>query len=105
MAFENHLKEQRARLGVNQEEMGKLIGVSRQTISQIERGVYSPSVETAFKISEVCGVPVEEIFGTQDAGNNSSENSSASAGTMENTFDGEFDGNTLHPLFTKIDFK
>ena len=43
----NRLKEYRSRLGVNQTEMGKLAGVSRQTISQIERGDYSPSVTLA----------------------------------------------------------
>ncbi len=41
MPLYNHLKEMRARLGVNQAEMGKLVGTSRQTISQIERGDYS----------------------------------------------------------------
>ena len=44
MPLYNRLKEYRARLGVNQQEMGRLAGVSRQTISQIERGDYSPSV-------------------------------------------------------------
>lgn len=43
MALENRLKEYRARLGINQADMGKLAGVSRQTISLIERGDYSPS--------------------------------------------------------------
>ena len=37
MPLLNRLKEYRAKLGVNQTEMGKLVGVSRQTISQIER--------------------------------------------------------------------
>lgn len=58
----NRLKEMRARLGVNQAEMGKLIGASRQTVSQIERGDYSPSVTLALKIAKVCNVTVEEIF-------------------------------------------
>ena len=47
MPLYNRLKEYRARLGVNQQEMGALAGVSRQTISQIERGDYSPSVTLA----------------------------------------------------------
>ena len=47
MPLYNRLKEHRARLGVNQQEMGRLAGVSRQTISQIERGDYSPSVTLA----------------------------------------------------------
>ena len=62
MPLSNRLKEYRARLGVNQQEMGALVGVSRQTISQIERGDYSPSVTLALKIARVCSVSVEDIF-------------------------------------------
>lgn len=62
MPLYNHLKEYRARINVNQHEMGQLVGVSRQTISQIERGDYSPSVTLALKIAKVFDVPVEEIF-------------------------------------------
>ena len=52
MPLYNRLKEFRARLGVNQQEMGRLAGVSRQTISQIERGDYSPSVTLALKLAK-----------------------------------------------------
>lgn len=62
MPLYNRLKEQRARLGVNQQELGRLAGVSRQTISQIERGDYSPSVTLALKLAAICGVRVEDIF-------------------------------------------
>ena len=62
MPLLNHLKEYRARIGVNQQEMGLLVGVSRQTISQIERGDYSPSVTLALKIAKIFDVPVENIF-------------------------------------------
>ena len=62
MPLLNHLKEYRARIGVNQQQMGQLVGVSRQTISQIERGDYSPSVTLALKIAKVFEVPVEDIF-------------------------------------------
>ena len=62
MPLLNHLKEYRARIGVNQQEMGQLVGVSRQTISQIERGDYSPSVTLALKRAKVFEVPVEDIF-------------------------------------------
>ena len=62
MPLKNHLKEYRARLGVNQQQMGALVGASRQTISQIERGDYSPSVTLALKIAAKCGVSVEDIF-------------------------------------------
>lgn len=62
MPLINHLKEFRAKISVNQQEMGQLTGVSRQTISQIERGDYSPSVTLALKIAKVFGVTVEDIF-------------------------------------------
>ena len=62
MPLYNHLKEFRAKIDVNQQEMGKLVGVSRQTISQIERGDYSPSVTLAIKIAQVFGAKVEDIF-------------------------------------------
>lgn len=62
MPLYNHLKELRARLGVNQQQMGALVGTSRQTISQIERGDYSPSVTLALKLAKVGGISVEELF-------------------------------------------
>ena len=62
MALVNRLKEYRARLGINHADMGKLAGVSRQTISLIERGDYSPSVTLALKLAKICQVTVEDIF-------------------------------------------
>lgn len=62
MPLYNKLKDYRASLGINQQEMGRLVGTSRQTISQIERGDYSPSVTLALKIAKICGATVEEIF-------------------------------------------
>ena len=51
MPLLNRLKEHRSKLGMNQTELGKLAGVSRQTISLIERGDYSPSVTLALKLA------------------------------------------------------
>ena len=62
MPLKNRLKEYRARINVNQQEMGQLVDVSRQTISQIERGDYSPSVTLALKIAKVFNASVEDIF-------------------------------------------
>ena len=62
MPLYNHLKEYRLNLKINQYEMGRLVGVSRQTISQIERGDYSPSVTLALKIAKVFDVAVEDVF-------------------------------------------
>ena len=66
MPLYNRLKEHRARLGVNQQEMGALVGAARQTISQIERGDYSPSVTLALKLARLCGVTVEDIFSYEE---------------------------------------
>ena len=62
MPLKNRLKEYRAKINVNQQEMGQLVQVSRQTISQIERGDYSPSVNLALKIAKVFNASVEDIF-------------------------------------------
>ena len=62
LALLNHVKEYRSELGINQTELGKLAGVSRQTISLIERGDYSPSVTLALKLAKICQVTVEDIF-------------------------------------------
>ena len=66
MALNNCLKEYRAKINVNQTEMGMLVGVSRQTISQIERGDYSPSVTLALKIAKIFNVSVEDIFSYEE---------------------------------------
>lgn len=62
MPLYNRLKEHRARMGLNQQQIGALVGASRQTISLIERGDYSPSVTLALKLAAVCNVKVEDIF-------------------------------------------
>ena len=62
MVLKNRLRAYRAELGLNQQEFGKRAGVSRQTISLIERGDYSPSVTLALKLAHICQVTVEDIF-------------------------------------------
>jgi putative transcriptional regulator len=66
MPLRNRLKEHRAALGVNQQELGHLAGVSRQTISLIERGDYSPSVTLALTLAKICHVSVEDIFSLEE---------------------------------------
>ena len=43
-----------------------MAGVSRQTISLIERGDYSPSVTLALTLAKICGVTVEDIFSLEE---------------------------------------
>lgn len=47
---------------MTQAELGDLVGVTRQTIAAIEQGKYAPSLETAFRIAQVFGKGVEEVF-------------------------------------------
>jgi len=49
--------------GLSQAALADAIGVTRQTIIAIEQGRYSPSLESAFRISRVFGVGVEDVFG------------------------------------------
>lgn len=47
---------------MTQRELARRTGVTRQTINAIELGKYSPSLEVAFRISSVFGLPLEEVF-------------------------------------------
>jgi len=47
---------------MTQAELAERIGVTRQTLIAIEQGRYSPSLETAFRIARVFGVPLEQVF-------------------------------------------
>lgn len=60
--MENKLEELRKRNNIRQDDLGKALQVSRQTISSIENGKYNPSLELAFKISRYFKMPIEEIF-------------------------------------------
>src|SRR5204863_8132052 len=58
----NCLRELRARRAWTQEELGKIVGVTRQTIIAIEKGEYNPSAMLALTIAQAFGLPVEEVF-------------------------------------------
>ncbi|HEM2671603.1 TPA: helix-turn-helix transcriptional regulator [Streptococcus suis] len=60
--LKNRLKELRARDSLNQTELAKLAEVSRQTISLIERGEYTPSVVIAMRIAQIFNENVENVF-------------------------------------------
>ena len=47
---------------MTQEDLGDRVGLTRQTIIAIEQSRYSPSLEAAFKIAHVFGVPLEDVF-------------------------------------------
>lgn len=60
--LKNRLKELRARDGLNQTDLAKLVGVSRQTVSLLERDEYTPSIIIALKISQIFNETVESVF-------------------------------------------
>jgi putative transcriptional regulator len=47
---------------MTQQELAEKVGVTRQTVIAIEGDKYSPSLEVAFRIARVFGVPLEEVF-------------------------------------------
>ena len=60
--MKNRIEEIRKQRGIRQEELAKLMGVSRQTISSLENGCYNPTIMLAHKISAYFGMSIEEVF-------------------------------------------
>jgi len=60
--MKNSLKVERAIKNITQEELAKVISVSRQAINSIELGKYVPSTILALKLSRYFGKSVNEIF-------------------------------------------
>ena len=58
----NRIEEIRNAKGIKQEELSKMLGVSRQTIRSLENGRYNPSIILAFKIAKLFDMAIEEIF-------------------------------------------
>lgn len=68
--LKNRLKELRTRDGINQTQLAKLAGISRQTVNLIERNEYTLSVVIAFKIiAKSFGEPVENVFSLMEEEN------------------------------------
>lgn len=60
--IKNRIREHRARLGMKQEDLARLVGVRRETIGNLEKGKYNPSLALAWHIAEVFGVRIEDVF-------------------------------------------
>ena len=58
----NRVRVGRAERSMSQDELARAAGVSRQTISSIETGQYTPSALLAFRIARALGMPVDELF-------------------------------------------
>jgi putative transcriptional regulator len=60
--YQSNVKEQRELKGLSQEALARELGVSRQTVVNIERGVSEPRVFLAIALAAVLGVAVSELF-------------------------------------------
>jgi len=60
--MKNKIKVYRAMRDMTQEELAEQLRVTRRTINSIEGNKYNPSIELAFRMAKLFGVPVEEIF-------------------------------------------
>ncbi len=60
--MQNRVAELRAKWLMSQTELARALGISRQTVSAIENGRWTPSLELAFAISDFFGRDIEEIF-------------------------------------------
>lgn len=62
----NRVRDLRAASEMTQQQLADKIDLTRQTVIAIEGDKYSPSLETAFRIANVFGVPLEQVFQYQD---------------------------------------
>ena len=56
------MRQLRKQAGLRQEDLARVLGVSRQTVIAIENDKYNPTLELAMKIARLLKLPVEEIF-------------------------------------------
>ena len=64
--IKNRIKEYRAKYDMKQEDLAKLVGVRRETIGNLEKGRYNPSLVLAWNIAKVFNVSIEDIFTVED---------------------------------------
>lgn len=60
--MKNNIRLLRKARGLRQEDMARLLGVTRQTIIAIENEKYNPTLDLAMRIARLLERPVEEIF-------------------------------------------
>ena len=64
--IKNRIKAYRARFDMKQEELASKVGVRRETIGNLEKGKYNPSLVLAWNIAKVFGVTIEEVFTVEE---------------------------------------
>jgi putative transcriptional regulator len=61
-AYQSRVREYRVKAGFTQEELARQLGVSRQTVVNIERGLNEPKVLLAIALGGLLGVALAELF-------------------------------------------
>ncbi len=67
--MKNNIKINRAIKKISQDDLAKLVGVSRQTINAIENNKYYPSLELGLKLSKILECSVNDLFSLDDESN------------------------------------
>lgn len=62
LSLVNRIREHRKRRGWTQEELGQRVGVSKQRVSQYERGERRPTVEMVYRLAEALGVSTNDVY-------------------------------------------
>lgn len=62
LVLENTVRDQRQAMGLTQQELGELVGVSRQSINAIEQGKYLPSLPLAMQLAKAFGLGTDDLF-------------------------------------------
>lgn len=65
---QQRLRQTRTRLGLSQQHLADAAGVTRQSISSIESGQYTPTVAVAIRLAQALGCRVEDLFWTEESG-------------------------------------
>lgn len=60
------IREYRKKEGMKQAELAEAVGVRRETIGNLERGKYNPSLRLAWNLSQVLHAPLDELFDFSD---------------------------------------
>ncbi|AYF92128.1 helix-turn-helix transcriptional regulator [Apilactobacillus bombintestini] len=66
MNMKNYVREMRNREGMQQKELAKVVGVSRQTLSLIEKGDYNPSLRLCINIAQALNTDLNTLFWRHD---------------------------------------
>lgn len=65
--IKNKMKECRAKFNMKQEELAEKVGVRRETIGNLERGRYNPSLVLAWKIAKAFNASIEDVFTVEES--------------------------------------